>query len=98
MTVFRVYEPHECGGDGYPIAWHEIDGGPGVKANLTLDYGQDRLGISVLDDGRGVVGPLAPGHGLVGMHERVSLLAGELHTGARPGGGFAVQATIPVPA
>lgn len=73
-------------------------GGPGVKANLTLDYGQDRLGISVLDDGRGVVGPLAPGHGLVGMHERVSLLAGELHTGARPGGGFAVQATIPVPA
>lgn len=29
--VFRVYEPAECGKDGYPLAWHKIDGGPGVK-------------------------------------------------------------------
>jgi hypothetical protein len=28
---FRVYEPEECGKDGYPLAWHKIDGGPGVK-------------------------------------------------------------------
>ena len=31
MTPFRVYEPDECGTDGYPLAWHKIDGGPGVK-------------------------------------------------------------------
>ncbi len=31
QTLFRVYTPDECGKDGYPIAWHEIDGGPGVK-------------------------------------------------------------------
>ena len=73
-------------------------GGPGVSADVTLDYGPDRLGICVLDDGRGVVGPLSPGHGIVGMHERISLLAGDLQTGSRPGGGFEVQATIPVPA
>lgn len=31
MTPFRVYDPSECGTDGYPLAWHTIDGGPGVK-------------------------------------------------------------------
>jgi hypothetical protein len=29
--AFRVYTPDECGKDGYPFAWHSIDGGPGVK-------------------------------------------------------------------
>lgn len=31
MTPFRVYAPEECGRDGYPLAWHSIDGGTGVK-------------------------------------------------------------------
>jgi hypothetical protein len=22
--IFRVYEPDECGGDGYPLAWHRL--------------------------------------------------------------------------
>lgn len=26
-----MYEPHECGDDHYPRAWHTIHGGPGVK-------------------------------------------------------------------
>jgi hypothetical protein len=29
--LFRLYAPEECGEDGYPLAWHKIDGGPGVK-------------------------------------------------------------------
>lgn len=37
------------------------------------------------------------GHGLVGMRERVTLLGGDLQVGSRPGGGFRVTATIPVP-
>ena len=24
LTIFRTYEPHELGKDGYPIAWHDI--------------------------------------------------------------------------
>ncbi|HSC20273.1 MAG TPA: hypothetical protein VLC07_00930 [Solirubrobacterales bacterium] len=28
-TAFRVYEPSECGADGYPFAWHK--GEPSVK-------------------------------------------------------------------
>lgn len=31
MTALRVYLPEECGPDGYPLAWHSIDGGPGIK-------------------------------------------------------------------
>jgi signal transduction histidine kinase len=38
------------------------------------------------------------GHGLVGMRERVALVAGELQAGGRPDGGFAVHATLPIEA
>lgn len=31
MTPFRVYEPAECGKDGYPLAWHDLGDGTGVK-------------------------------------------------------------------
>lgn len=31
MTPFRVYEPDECGTDGYPHAWHDLGDGRGVK-------------------------------------------------------------------
>jgi hypothetical protein len=31
MGTFRVYEPDECGPDGYPIAWHDLGDGKGVK-------------------------------------------------------------------
>lgn len=31
MNPFRVYEPSECGRDGYPLAWHDLGDGKGVK-------------------------------------------------------------------
>ncbi|MFE5893877.1 sensor histidine kinase [Streptomyces sp. NPDC056462] len=37
------------------------------------------------------------GHGLVGMRERIAAVGGTLHTGERPGGGYCVHATIPLP-
>jgi len=37
-----------------------------------------------------------PGHGIVGMRERVGAFSGSLEAGPRPGGGFWVRATIPV--
>lgn len=37
------------------------------------------------------------GHGLIGLRERVGVFGGELLAGARPDGGFAVSARIPIP-
>jgi signal transduction histidine kinase len=55
--------------------------------------------IEVIDDGRGLAAPArapgsSPGHGLVGMRERVALFGGTLETGPRIGGGFRVFARL----
>jgi signal transduction histidine kinase len=72
-------------------------GGPGVKASVTVDYGDEALDVVVEDDGRGAAA--APtdggGHGLVGMRERVAVLGGSFDAGAKPGGGYRVRASIP---
>ena len=64
---------------------------------VTLAFRDSGLELEVIDDGA----PLrreavTPGHGLVGMRERVALLGGELETGRRASGGFRVTARLPV--
>lgn len=73
-------------------------GGPGVSATVTLDYGEDRLDVQVLDDGRGASAPgdARGGHGIVGMKERIAVIGGEFDAGPKAGGGYRVRATIPV--
>ncbi|MGV9705802.1 sensor histidine kinase [Streptomyces sp. NPDC003483] len=64
-----------------------------------------RLTVRLCDDGPPPGGTSArppapargPGHGLVGMRERVGAVGGSLHTGGRPGGGYCVHAVVPVP-
>ncbi|MCK2213297.1 sensor histidine kinase [Actinomadura sp. ATCC 31491] len=54
--------------------------------------------VTVADDGAGPRTPHGePGYGLVGLRERVELLGGGFAAGPRPGGGFEVRATIPLP-
>ncbi len=72
--------------------------GDATHATVTLAYEPAMLTVTVRDDGR----PLpslrldGPGHGLVGMQERVALLEGELETGPADGGGFRVVARLPL--
>ena len=74
-------------------------GGPATKAVVRLVYEPQQITIEVEDDGRGSAadpsGSDEPGHGLVGMGERVAMLGGTLSAGPRHGGGFLVRATIP---
>jgi signal transduction histidine kinase len=71
--------------------------GPATKVEVTVRYRDDDVEVEVLDDGRGVAPAGADrGHGLLGMRERVDVCGGELRTGPRAGGGFAVRARLPL--
>jgi signal transduction histidine kinase len=65
-----------------------------------LVYGERELVITVTDDGDPAsYGPRKPpgaGRGLIGLRERLGLYGGELDAGPRPGGGWRVQAIIPL--
>jgi signal transduction histidine kinase len=70
-----------------------------ATADVRLAFTPVALELEVTDDGRGprpADSLAAPGHGLVGMRERVSLYGGRLNTGPRVAGGFLVRAHIPL--
>jgi signal transduction histidine kinase len=68
-----------------------------LRTEVRVRYGADALELSVIDDGTGAVPPGPPGHGLVGMRERVSLFGGTLESGRRTDGpGYAVHAVLPL--
>ncbi len=72
--------------------------GPSAHAHVTIGYLDDALDIAIIDDGRGAAAnsPATPGHGLLGIRERVEAFGGQIQTGPRVGGGFAVEARIPL--
>ncbi|WP_019633852.1 sensor histidine kinase [Actinomadura atramentaria] len=75
--------------------------GPAARAWVRLNYGERDLTVEIEDDGHGTATISAqdedrPGHGLVGMYERVALFGGELRIGPRVGGGFGVRARFPL--
>jgi len=65
--------------------------------NLWLDLEHERGGIRIRarDDGRGS-DAFSPGNGLMGMRERLQEYGGELKVDTRPGGGFALDAFLPL--
>lgn len=75
----------------------------GAHVNVCLGYEPDRLRIDVGDDG-GLAGTTAVtvpdatdlGHGLIGMRERVQVYGGRMQAGAIPGGGFRIEAVLPL--
>jgi signal transduction histidine kinase len=68
-----------------------------ASASVRIDYRPDALFVRVDDDGPASAGTAAPpGVGLTGMRERVTALGGRLRAEPRSGGGFTVQAELPV--
>ncbi|HKF35136.1 MAG TPA: sensor histidine kinase [Jatrophihabitantaceae bacterium] len=66
-----------------------------ATTSVSLDWG-DKLIIAVSDNGNGCgTGGVAPGRGLLGLQERVSLYGGQLDAGPQPGGGWQVRAVMP---
>jgi signal transduction histidine kinase len=71
---------------------------PGATVDLELDYEEDALSLRVRDHGPGPAETDADGHGLLGMRERAIMVGGTLSAGAVAGGGFAVEAKLPIQA
>ncbi|MEU9607229.1 histidine kinase [Streptomyces sp. NPDC048057] len=73
---------------------------PGART-VEVDVARSREGVAVevVDDAPPHPARPRPrgGYGLVGMRERVETLGGSLHAGPRPGPGWSVRATLPVP-
>jgi signal transduction histidine kinase len=70
-----------------------------ATATVRTSYGDRELTVQVDDDGRGPAphgAAAGSGKGIVGMRERVAALGGDLQAGPRPGGGFRVQARLPL--
>jgi signal transduction histidine kinase len=74
----------------------------GAAVDILLTYGEDEIRVRIADDGPGTRAARraqhdSGGHGLSGMRERATLLGGRLTCGpAGPGGGFLVEAELPV--
>jgi signal transduction histidine kinase len=71
------------------------DNGPGPSAAPAPAPGPGSGSGSAPGSGSASV---AHGHGLTGMRERAAAAGGELRTGAAPGGGFLIEATLPATA
>jgi signal transduction histidine kinase len=69
---------------------------PGAEVDIEIGYGDGAVRVRVRDSGPGPAGAGNDGHGLVGMHERVSMVGGTLRLGPAHGGGFAVDAVLPI--
>lgn len=68
----------------------------GSGATVRLEYGPDQLRVVVADDGPGPRAAIGGGHGVAGMRERVEAVGGRMDAGPGPGGGFRVDARLPL--
>ncbi len=94
LTVYRVVQEalnniakHASAGE-VTMRLQRTRGGEGLP---------DLVMVTIVDDGVGVDTKVpTQGLGLIGMRERVAALAGRLEVKSTPGGGFELQAQIPV--
>jgi signal transduction histidine kinase len=68
----------------------------GAAVEMEVAYTGDLLRLRIRDDGPGSTDANPSGHGLHGMRERAAMAGGTLAAGPAEGGGFLVEATLPV--
>lgn len=68
---------------------------PPAQCTVRVTAESGELHVAILNSGRTRRSSGRPGHGLIGMRERVALHRGSLTAGSQPGGGFAVHARLP---
>jgi signal transduction histidine kinase len=68
------------------------------EAVVSLGYATDQLSIEIQDNGRGLASGNGghPGHGLIGIRERVRLYDGEMTANTQEGGGFLLRVRLPL--
>ena len=69
---------------------------PGAAVEVAVVYSDELLQLRISDDGPGPAAANPSGHGLHGMRERAAMAGGTLSAGPVDGGGFLVEATLPV--
>ena len=75
---------------------------PGARATVDLTVYDNVISLDVTDDGGPAVRPAdgdrpaGPGHGIVGMRERIAAFGGWLHAEPMAGRGFRVTAQVPI--
>ena len=73
----------------------------GSDVTVALDWVPGGLQVRVWDSGRGDAEPMVagePGHGLIGMRERVAAVGGTLTVQPTPDGGHEIVAWLPAEA
>ena len=95
LTIFRVVQE---------ALTNVVKHAAGARAVVAVTVSASRVRIEVTDDGGSASLPAdgggrpdspVPGHGIVGMHERIAAFGGWLVAGPLRGGGFHVLAEVP---
>jgi signal transduction histidine kinase len=69
---------------------------PGARVDIEMTYAPEVLHLRVRDHGPGPSGDSLDGHGLLGMRERAAMVGGDFRAGPAVGGGFQVEANLPI--
>jgi signal transduction histidine kinase len=67
------------------------------SVSVALSEAEGAVTFLVADDGEAGPPGVHSGYGIAGMRERVEALGGTLSAGPRPGGGWQVHGTLPLP-